>query len=188
MNFEILDNKGIFESIKNLFWSSINKDTQKTSLKIGAEKKTKQLNIKNISLEHAQRSSEHRKNMRNPIIKKISPTYSNVLSLVEFYHSLCVSNEPCSELNIKILIRDRFFNEGQQEAERSLSLTPTDERIITSMNISSEISNFQSTVSKCNGILEWDGHNCSQEHINQVTRLILKLKLTYLALFVKLSK
>ena len=190
MNTEALENKGIFQSIKNLFGFSINATIKQTFLRIGSEQNSKQLNLKNnkTTLEHAQRSSDHKKHISKPIVKKLDPTYNNALCLIEFYHSLCVLNEPCNELNIKTIMRDRFFNEGQQETERFLSLTASDERIIASMNISSEITNFQSALSKCNGILEWDGHNCSQEHISQVTRLILKLKITYLALFVKLSK
>lgn len=171
-----------------------NRNAKEISLKVAEMQNQKDLSVQkeNHKFEDGKRIAEYRKDLIDRIVKELEPTYSNALSLIKSYYSLCGFEEGFNEAKFNTFIRDRFFNAGQLETqvetERALSRASAYVSIIADMNISVEMVNLQNAICECNEIVQWDGDSWGEEHTREVKGLMQKLQMAYLALFVKLGK
>ena len=103
------------------------RSAKEITLKVAEMQNEKDLSVQreNHKFEDGKRISEYRKDLIDRIVKELEPTYSNALSLIKSYYSLCGFGERFDKVKFDTLIRDRFFNAGQLETqletERALS-------------------------------------------------------------------
>jgi len=169
-----------------------NKNAKEISIKVAELQSDKDLSLQREThrFEDGKRVAEIKKDIIDRVVKELEPIYSNTLSLIKAYYSMCSSGDSFNKKLFDEMIRDRFFADVklQDEADSALARVSAYVSILADANMSMELIKLQNCISACTGVVEWDGTNWGDEHSEKVRKLMEEIQLTYMALFIKLGK
>jgi hypothetical protein len=168
------------------------RNAKEISIKVAELQEEKDLSLQreNHRFEDGKRIAEIKKDIIDRIIKELEPVYSNTLLLVKSYYSMCSSEEPFNKQLFDELIKDRFFADVQlvDEANSAMARVSAYVSILADENMTIDLINMQNCILECTGVVEWNDQNWGVEHTGNVKKLMEKLQLTYMGLFIKLGK
>lgn len=169
-----------------------NKNAKEISIKVAELQSDKDLSLQREThrFEDGKRVAEIKKDIIDRVVKELEPIYSNTLSLIKAYYSMCSSGDSFNKKLFDQMIRDRFFADVnlQVEADSALARVSAYVSILADANMSMELIKLQNCISACTGVVEWDDTNWGDKHSEKVRKLIEEIQFTYMALFIKLGK
>jgi len=169
-----------------------NENAKKISIKVVELQSEKELSLQREihRFEEGRRVAEIKKDIIDQVIKELEPVYSNTLSLIKAYYSMCSSGDYFNKQLFNEMIRDRFFADVklQDEADSALARVSAYVNILADANMSMELIKLQNCISACTDVVEWNDINWGNEHSEKVKGLMDEIQLTYMALFIKLGK
>ena len=169
-----------------------NKNAKEISIKVAELQSDKDLSLQREThrFEDGKRVAEIKKDIIDRVVKELEPIYSNTLSLIKAYYSMCSSGDSFNKKLFDQMIRDRFFADVnlQVEADSALARVSAYVSILADANMSMELIKLQNCISACTGVVEWDDTNWGDKHSEKVRKLMEEIQFTYMALFIKLGK
>ncbi|MEH0802611.1 hypothetical protein H4F28_08320 [Vibrio alginolyticus] len=169
-----------------------NKNAKEISIKVAELQSDKDLSLQREThrFEDGKRVAEIKKDIIDRVVKELEPIYSNTLSLIKAYYSMCSSGDSFNQKLFDQMIRDRFFADVklQVEADSALARVSAYVSILADANMSMELIKLQNCISACTGVVEWDDTNWGDKHSEKVRKLMEEIQFTYMALFIKLGK
>ena len=169
-----------------------NKNAKEISIKVAELQSDKDLSLQREThrFEDGKRVAEIKKDIIDRVVKELEPIYSNTLSLIKAYYSMCSSGDSFNKKLFDQMIRDRFFADVklQVEADSALARVSAYVSILADANMSMELIKLQNCISACTGVAEWDDTNWGDKHSEKVRKLMEEIQFTYMALFIKLGK
>ncbi|OOF01654.1 hypothetical protein BZG79_15155, partial [Salinivibrio sp. MA427] len=145
-----------------------NKNAKEISIKVAELQSEKDLSLQREThrFEDGKRMAEIKKDIIDQVVKELEPIYSNTLSLIKAYYSMCSSGDSFNKQLFDQRIRDRFFADVklQDEADSALARVSAYVSILADANMSMELIKLQNCISVCTGIVEWDDTNWGEEH------------------------
>lgn len=169
-----------------------NKNAKEISIKVPELQNDKDLSLQREThrFEDGKRVAEIKKDIIDLVVKELEPIYSNTLSLIKAYYSMCSCGDSFNKPLFDQMIRDRFFVdvELQERADSALARVSAYVSILADANMSMDLIKLQNCISECTGVVEWNDTNWGDEHSEEVRKLMEEIQLTYMALFIKLGK
>lgn len=168
------------------------KNAKEISIKVAELQAEKDVNLQREahSFEDGKRVAEIKKDIIDRVVKELEPIYSNTLSLIKAYYSMCSSGEPFNNELFNKMIGDRFFADIklQEQADSALARVSAYVSILADANMSMELIKLQNYISDCTSVVEWDDKNWGETHSEKVKKLMEEIQLSYMGLFIKLGK
>ncbi|MBE8573532.1 MULTISPECIES: hypothetical protein [unclassified Vibrio] len=124
-----------------------NKNAKEISIKVAELQSDKDLSLQREThrFEDGKRVAEIKKDIIDRVVKELEPIYSNTLSLIKAYYSMCSSGDSFNKKLFDQMIRDRFFADVklQVEADSALARVSAYVSILADANMSMELIKLQ---------------------------------------------